>query len=63
MKVLLARPLPNPEYAPDASQCQMSTVAPLIGLQVDASTTVSRSVSGLPGRPSVMLRRTFSPAM
>jgi len=41
----------------------MSTAAPLIGLQVDASTTSSRSVSGTPALPSVMFRRTFSPSM
>jgi hypothetical protein len=41
----------------------MSTIAPLIGLQVDASTTVVRSHTGVPGWPSVMLRRSFSPAM
>jgi len=39
----------------------MSTAAPLIGLHVDVSTTLSRSSSGLPGFPSVMLRRSFSP--
>ena len=53
----------SPEYAPAASACQMSTAAPLIGLQVDAFTTVSRSASGVPGIPSVMFRRTFSSAM
>jgi hypothetical protein len=41
----------------------MSTAAPLIGLHVFASTTARRSVSGVPGRPSVMLRRSFSFAM
>jgi hypothetical protein len=41
----------------------MSTAAPLIGLHVEALTTASPSVSGVPGRPSVMLRRTFSFAM
>jgi hypothetical protein len=51
----------KPEYAPAALACQMSTAAPLIGVQVAASRTLSRSVSGAPGRPSVMLRRTFSP--
>src|SRR5258707_4498827 len=39
----------------------MSTTALLIGLQVEASTTVRRRSSGVPGFPSVMLRRTFSP--
>jgi hypothetical protein len=38
----------------------MSTAAPAIGLHVDAFTTWSRRVSGVPGRPSVMFRRTFS---
>src|ERR671932_408647 len=33
---------------PLASQCQMSTAAPLSGRQVAASTTVSRSVGGQP---------------
>jgi hypothetical protein len=41
----------------------MSTAAPLIGLQVEASTTRSRRNNGTPGRPSVMLRRSFSPSM
>jgi hypothetical protein len=41
----------------------MSTAAPLIGLQVEAFTTLSFSVSGMPGFPSVMLRRSFSLAM
>src|SRR4051794_40348063 len=39
----------------------MSTTALLIGLQVEASTTLRRRSSGVPGLPSVMLRRTFSP--
>jgi hypothetical protein len=38
----------------------MSTEAPLIGLQVDASTTASWRISVVPGCPSVMLRRSFS---
>jgi hypothetical protein len=41
----------------------MSTAAFLIGRQVVASTTNVRSSIGAPGRPSVMLRRSFSPAM
>jgi hypothetical protein len=53
----------TPEYRPRASQCQTSTAAPLIGLHEDTSTTVVFRVSGRPGRPSVMSRRTFSPAM
>ena len=52
----------TPEYVPDASQCQTSTAAPESGLQVEASTTVSRNVSATPGLPSVMLRRTLSPS-
>ena len=52
----------TPEYVPPASQCQMSTAAPLIGLHVDASTTVVRSRSLSPGLPSRMSRRTFSPS-
>ncbi len=36
------------------------TSAPLIGLQLDTSTTFRRSVSATPGFPSVMLRRTLS---
>src|SRR5687768_2970971 len=48
-------------YVPTASQCQMSTAALLIGLQVEPSGTVSFSVSGTPGLPSVTLRRTLSP--
>jgi hypothetical protein len=48
---------------PLASACQMSTAAFLIGLHVEASTTKARSRSGVPGLPSVMLRRTASPAM
>ena len=49
----------TPEYTPAASQCQTSTAAPRSGRQVDASTTVSLSVSGTPALPSVMSRRTF----
>jgi hypothetical protein len=41
----------------------MSTAAPAIGLQVEASTTRRRRNSGTPGRPSVMSRRNLSPAM
>jgi hypothetical protein len=41
----------------------MSTTAFLIGLHVDALTTVARSSRGVPGRPSVMLRLSFSPSM
>ena len=42
---------PVAEYTPPASQCQISTAAPLIGLQLDALTTVRRRVSGDTGRP------------
>jgi hypothetical protein len=41
----------------------MSTAAPLVGLQVEAFTTLSFSVSAVPGFPSVTLRRSFSFAM
>ena len=63
MAVRFAAPAPKPEYTPAASACQMSTTASRIGLHVDASTTVVRRASGLPGRPSVMFRRSFSPEM
>src|SRR5262245_11342204 len=62
MNVLLDRPAPNPEYVPAASQCQISTVAPLTGCHVRESTTANRSVNAVPGRPSVLLSRTFPPA-
>jgi hypothetical protein len=41
----------------------MSTAALRIGLQVEASTTKARNISVVPGLPSVMFRRTFSPSM
>ena len=50
----------TPEYMPRASQCQISTAALRIGAQVVALTTLKRSVSGVPGRPPLMLRRTRS---
>ena len=42
---------------PDASQCQMSTAAPRIGLQLETSTTVVPRLSATPGLPSRTLRR------
>jgi hypothetical protein len=63
MKVRLEPPFENPEYSPAASACQMSTAAFLIGLQVEAFSTRSFSVSSVPGWPSRMSRRTFSFAM
>jgi hypothetical protein len=47
----------QPEYAPRALQCQISTSAPLTGSPVIASTMVRRSSSGKPSAPSLMLRR------
>jgi len=41
----------------------MSTAASLIGLQVEASTTASRSLSGVPGLFSRLLLWTLSLAM
>jgi len=52
----------KPEYVPPASQCQMSTAAPVIGLHVETSITVVRSVSGTPGLPSRTSRRSLSPS-
>ncbi len=46
---------------PPASQCQTSTAAFAIGLQVAESSTLRLSVSGVPGRFSAMFRRSLSP--
>ena len=45
-------PPSKPEYSPEASACQISTSAPLIGLHVLAFTIVNSSRSGSPGLPS-----------
>jgi hypothetical protein len=53
----------KPEYSPAASQCQISTMALRTALHDEALTTVSCSVSGVPGLPSRTSWRSFSPAM
>jgi hypothetical protein len=50
------------EYFPDASHSQMSSAVCSIGLPVVASTTFSRSFSGIPGRPMRTFARIFSSA-
>jgi hypothetical protein len=50
----------TPEYAPAASQCHTSTAASFSGVQASASTTLTRSASGVPGRPSAMSLRMLS---
>jgi len=57
MNVLLDVALPKPEYTPPASQCQISTSAPAIGLHVFAFSTVNTISSGRPGRPARRSRR------
>ncbi len=52
----------EPEHWPCASQCQISTAAPARRAQAwGSSRTVSRTVSGTPGLPSVMSLRKGAP--
>jgi hypothetical protein len=50
----------NPEYTPEASQCQISTAEFGNGAQVFESTSAMRSFTGTPGFPSVIFARSFS---